>query len=143
MQVFLPYKEPIEVAKCLDRRRLWKQVLEGQQITEAIDGSSTSWRNHPVVKMYKNNLQFVRSYYLCLWQYHMGNIKGALLMNEYANASRPDFITEDFCIQHRRRLYTKDKVFYKDFAKYGESDENWYIVDGKLLKYKNGKLINK
>ena len=47
---------------------------------------------------------------------------------------------DDFIIQHRRRLYTKDKGFYKDFSIYGESDENWYVVDGKLIKYKNGKI---
>lgn len=25
----------------------------------------------------------------------------------------------------------------------GESQENWYYVDGKLLKYINGKIVNK
>ena len=55
----------------------------------------------------------------------------------------PSFITQDFCDQHKRRLYTKDPIHYAQFAEYGTSDENWYVVDGVLRKYVNSKWINK
>ena len=31
-------------------------------------------------------------------------------------------------IQHRKRLYTKDKQFYVQFAEYGETQVNMYII---------------
>lgn len=30
---------------------------------------------------------------------------------------------------------------YPQFAKYGKSEENWYFVDGQIVKYVNGKRI--
>ena len=42
----------------------------------------------------------------------------------------------------KRRLYTKDKEFYKEFAHLGESEVNWYYVDDKWKYYKNGKVVN-
>lgn len=53
----------------------------------------------------------------------------------------PSFLTQEFCDQHKRRLYTKAQELYPQFAKYGKSDVNYYFVDGELLKYKNGKRI--
>lgn len=51
------------------------------------------------------------------------------------------FLTEEFQVQHRRRLYTKSLELYPQFAKYGTSEENWYYVDGKLVRYIKGKMI--
>ena len=52
MQIFLPYKNVFETAKCLDNRRLNKQITECNQILDAIDGAK-AWCNHPITKMYK------------------------------------------------------------------------------------------
>lgn len=41
----------------------------------------------------------------------------------------------------KRRLYTKDNNHYKQWADLGESEENWYFVDGEWVKYRNGKKI--
>ena len=41
--------------------------------------------------------------------------------------------------QMKRRLYTKDKSWYSQWAHLGESVENWYFVDGEWRKYVNGK----
>lgn len=41
----------------------------------------------------------------------------------------------------KRRLYTKDKLFYKQWEDLGESDINWYFVDNEWKYYKNGKKI--
>lgn len=62
MQIFLPYLNIIEVAECLDKRRLHKQIVECKQIIKAIKGETEAWSNHPIVKMYKNNLEFVQAY---------------------------------------------------------------------------------
>ena len=31
--------------------------------------------------------------------------------------------------------------YKKKFAEYGTSEENWYFVDGQIVKYINGKKI--
>lgn len=143
MQIFLPYRNPIDVAKCLDNRRLNKQIIECRQILAAIDGQSKAWSHHPVVLMYAHHGDFVENYLYCLESYQAGDMSTAEFFGCVAVGFLPSFVTEDFLIQHRRRLYTKDNVFYKAFSVYGESFENWYIVEGKLLKYKEGKLQNR
>lgn len=60
-------------------------------------------------------------------------------MQVFTPYPQPNFLTDEFCDQHKRRLYTKNNNFHAYFYKYGESQENWYYVDGKLLKYINGK----
>lgn len=150
MQVFIPYSSPIDVAECLDRKRLNKQIIEAGQIIDAIFGYGKGWFNHPVVKMYKNDVGWLRNYYHCLLYYQKflsTNKKNenyyalALEYNFRAMNCRPKFITEELCIAHRRRLYTKNKQHYKQFANLGESEVNIYYVDGEYVKYVNGKRI--
>ena len=140
MQIFVPYRDPILVAQCLDKRRLNKQIIECHQILDALKGK-IAWSNHPVVKMYKCNIDFVIHYSSCLEYWRDGYRNAALYSNYLALECIPSFIVEEFCIQHRRRLYTKAPDLYPQFAEYGESEENWYYVDGKLVKYINGKRI--
>lgn len=66
MQVFIPYKNVIEIARAMynDRLRYNKQCLEIEQIQRAILGSR-SWKNHPVTKMYENHydwLMFIKKH---------------------------------------------------------------------------------
>ena len=143
MQVFTPYPRPFACAACLDSRRLNKQIIECKQILAAIRGKSQAWKNHPVTKQYREHTEYLEAYMKCLECYKAEKIDLALQYNEKAIANKPDFLTEEFCNQHKRRLYTKNNDFYALFYKYGESQENWYYVDGKLLKYINGKIVNK
>lgn len=141
MQVFVPYPSPIDVAKCLDRKRLLKQQLECTQILEANNGLSDAWLNHPVAKMYKPHNKWLLCYRACIIRYIEGAYDLAEMWSRRADAIRPPFLTSDFCDQHKRRLYTKAPELYPQFAEYGKSDENWYFVDGEIVKYINGKRI--
>lgn len=152
MQVFCPYSNPIDCAKAMwkDQKRYNKQIIETYQIIKAIEGKTKSWVNHPIVKMYKNYKDWLYNYVSCFNMYKF-YIKDSSLDNEFllyalfydseANKNKPYFLTNDFCNQHKRRLYTKSPELYSQFANYGTSDENWYYIDGMLLKYVNGKLI--
>lgn len=150
MQVFIPYAQPIDVAQTLwnDQKRYNKQIIECIQILRAMDGH-TAWSNHPVVKMYKNNRDWLVCYAKCLSSYRLFKETGdrkyigeANAWNINADSCRPDFINKDeIIIQHRKRLYTKAPELYPQFSKYGISDINYYFVDGKILKYRNSKLI--
>lgn len=130
------------MAKCLDRRRLRKQIVECDQILEAIAGESQAWKNHPVVKMYFNNPTWLWYYRETLESYMMGLLT---LAKQYSSQCdyyfRPSFLTQDLCDQHKRRLYTKSPELYPQFAELGTSEENWYFVDGRIIKYKDGKQI--
>lgn len=150
MQVFIPYAQPIDVAQTLwnDQKRYNKQIVECIQILKAIDGNA-AWANHPVVKMYKNDSDWLVCYTKCLCSYREFKKTGDRKYKNEANTwslnadtCRPDFINrDDIMIQHRKRLYTKAPELYPQFSKYGTSDINYYFVDGRLLKYNNGKLI--
>ena len=142
MQVFVPFPSPIEVAKCLDKKRLNKQVIESRQILNAIDGTSNGWKNHPIVKMYKGNTNWLSNYTRTLFYYGHGKKLLARLYSDQADKYfRPSFLTEEFCNQHKRRLFTKSPSLYPQFEVFGTSEENWYILDGKLVKYQNGKRL--
>lgn len=147
MQIFTPYPSPIECAEALwkDQKRFNKQILECKQILDAIDGKK-AWSNHPCTLMYKEHREWLNKYMLCL-KYFKNMIKGEVLISlplsysEEADSIRPSFLTDEFCDQHKRRLYAKAPSLYPQFEKYGTSEINWYFVNGELLKYKDGKRI--
>lgn len=142
MQVFVPYPSPIDVAKCLDSKRLHKQIIECDQIAAAISGASNAWKNHPVVKMYTPYVSWLLNYRNALYYYASGCPKLAALVSYQADEYfKPPFLTESFCDQHKRRLYTKAPELYPQFAEYGKSEENWYVVDNMVHCYVNGKLV--
>ena len=141
MNVFVPYREPFKCAQCLDPRRLNKQIIECQQILDAIHGYTNAWANHPCVLQYNAYPTFIRLYRDCLLSYKYGNIVDARIKSNKALEYLPSFITEGFCINMRKRLYTKDPEYYFLFKQYGTTEENWYFVNGELCKYINGKQV--
>jgi len=141
MQVFVPYAEPILTATVLDKKRMNKQVVECCQILDAIDGKSKSWKNHPVTKMYTPYREWLDRYRICLRYFIENNYEQSKWWSDHADLIRPDFLTDEFCDQHKRRLYTKDPGKYAQFAGLGESEENWYIIDGELVKYIDGERV--
>lgn len=141
MQVFVPYADPYQTAECLDRQRRLKQLTEAVQILDAIDGKSAGWRNHPATKMYAPYREWLFRYKECFNEWLSGNTVKAKWWSNHANLLRPPFMTDEFCDQHKRRLFTKAPELYPQFCPYGESDENWYFVDGELVKYVGGKKI--
>lgn len=65
----------------------------------------------------------------------------AVYYSNLANEIVPDWHTQEYYDQMKRRLYTKDNEHYKQWAHLGESDENYYYVDGVWRKYVNGKRV--
>lgn len=140
MQVFIT-GSPYETAQALDPKRLNKQILECRQIIKAIKGVSPSWANHPCTNMYREHLLWLRFYCVVLDTYKHGYYDMSQVLSEEADKYRPLFHTEDFFNQMKRRLYTKDNEHYRPWASLGESDVNWYHVNGEWLYYRNGKRI--
>lgn len=154
MQIFIPYKSVIDIAKAMynDKLRYNKQCLEIEQIQKAILGSN-SWSNHPVTKMYKNHYDWLLYYKETFIAYKkfmnsksnneaIFNYNQALIWSDRADKVRPQFLNiRELLDAHKRRLYTKSPELYPQFAEYGTSEENWYVIDGQIVKYVNGKRI--
>ena len=139
MQVFI-VGTPFETAMALSKRHLNNQINEAKIILDALNGAK-AWSNHPCVLQYRRYEWWLDNYKKCLEGYAMGDIVRAEVYSILAGAIRPDWHTYEYYDQMRRRLYTKDPKHYKQWAEFGESDENWYFVDGEWRKYVNGKRI--
>lgn len=145
MQVFI-IGTPYETALYLDARRRHKQIIECEQIIKAIKtirGPKSAWANHPAVLQYKNHLDWLEAYTLCLKSWDTMYEEQAPFWSELAGYHKPPFHTQEYFDQMKRRLYTKDPQHYAQWAHLGTSEINWYFVDGEWRHYKDGKLINK
>ena len=135
MQVFI-IGSPLDTAVILDRRRLNKQIIECQQILNAIDGKTKSWANHPCTIQYRDNVKWLIAYMHCLESFFNNDIHKARIWNLYAMDNKPIFHTQDYFDNMKRRLYTKSHEHYKQWEFLGESYENWYWVENNWKIYK-------
>ena len=142
MNVFV-VGSPLETAMCLDSRRLNKQIIECKQIIKAINGETKAWANHPATLQYKNHMDWLICYTHCLEEYRGGFIENASVEDQNAIKYTPDWHTEEYITQMKRRLYTKNNNYYYQWKEFGESDINMYYVDGMWRYYKNGKQLKK
>lgn len=143
MQVFI-IGSPLETAKALDKRRLNKQIIECEQILKAINGETDAYKNHPCTIQYREHVMWLKWYQRCLDLFKRGDLIGAEGCNNSANMIKPKWHTETYFNQMKRRLYTKDKEYYKQWASLGESNCNWYWSqkENRFIKYINGKKLN-
>lgn len=154
MQVFI-VGTPLETAMALDKRRLNRQIQEVKVILDALNGAK-AWSNHPCVLQYRGYKKWLWYYMSVLGEYYQiyhlewlsdeGKESLKPLMyywNDKATQCTPLFHTQEYFDQMKRRLYTKDKEHYKQWAHLGESDENWYWSHEKqeFIKYRNGKKV--
>lgn len=143
MQVFV-VGSPLETAMALDKARLRKQIIECHQILAAIHGEGKGWFHHPVVLMYSepNSVRWLQMYADILEGYLVG-YNGLEIADREAREITPAFHTPEFIKQMKRRLYTKNPEHYKQWAEFGESQDNYYWSPGKCawLMYRNGKLL--
>ena len=140
MQVFIT-GTALQTATALDAKRRNKQCLESRQIMAAIRGESQAWRNHPCTLMYRDHQRWLLAYTQTLVCYRDGQIDRAQRWDRIAQATTPPFHTDDYLAQMKRRLYTKNPEHYSQWAYLGESNINWYYVDGEWRHYSNGKRV--
>lgn len=140
MQVFI-IGSPLETAIVLDAKRLNKQIIECKQILDALNGKK-AWSNHPCVLQYRGHEKWLANYLNCLTLYkHQASIHAGVC-SDLARMCTPQFHTQEYFDQMKRRLYQKNNNHYKQWAHLGESNENWYFVDGEWRIYENGKRVD-
>lgn len=139
MQVFI-VGSPLDTAKALDYRRLNKQIIECKQILDALNGAK-AWSNHPCTLQYREHIIWLYDYMRCLKSYMSGDIFSAEMFSGACDCIRPSFHTQEYFDQMKKRLYSKDPIFYAQWMNLGTTEVNWYFVDGEWRYYKNGKRV--
>ncbi len=144
MQIFCPYPSPLDTARCLNLRHLNNQCNEAKVVLDAINGCK-AWAHHPVVVMYIDHREWLVLYRSCLLEFMNDRLVMAEKLDRMSMIITPQFLTEEFCHNMRRRMYTKDPNHYKIF--FGDlepSDENWYWSpsENRIVKYCGGKRID-
>ena len=140
MNVFI-VGSPLETAMELDRVRLNKQIVECTQMLNALNGETKAWRKHPCTMQYEKHKEWLMEYQECLRAVYKKEFPKAIAHSDLADDLRPEFHTEEFFNQMKRRLYTKDKKFYSQWAHLGTSEVNWYFVNGEWRYYRDGKQV--
>lgn len=136
MQTFLPYKSFIKSLSCLDDKRLGKQRVEAMQILNALQPGSTSrWRNHPAVKMWRGYESELMAYMdIAIYVWVERGFKNTMRMNhpflsrflKDSFSVKIEWLTDDFCAAHRSNLLRKNFEYYSKFG-WKESTDLPYI----------------
>lgn len=139
MQVFI-IGTPLETAMALDPLRLNKQLLETQQILDALNGKK-AWSRHPAVLQYRGYEKWLEHYLSCLTLYKHNASIHAGVCSDLARMCTPEWHCAEYFDQMKRRLYTKNPEYYKQWAHLGKSNQNFYYIDGEWRIYENGKRV--
>lgn len=124
MQVFLPYADYKASLLTLDKKRLFKQVVECGQLINGILGiSSLKTRSHPASRMFKDNINSLIEYHniaydVCVEKYGIKFVKTKKLAYiEDKTMDKPSWIgREDIHSRMRARLLDKDMKFYSQYG---------------------------
>ena len=143
MQVFLPYKNFYQAAKCLDRKRLNKQVLEIRLILKACVYKSKGWINHLIVKMWRGSesllwhfgLTCCNEYFRKTKRVHKYKKWYLRTMNLWTNKNKPEwFSIDEIFLQYQANLFYKNFNHYSQFNWDVEPDKRrFYFIDGKVI----------
>ena len=128
------------VAMTGDTHRYNKQVVEIGQIIDALNGKK-AWSRHPAVLQYRGHEEYLRCYLQCFKWYTRNNTYWVVLFSRQAQLLRPEWHCEEYYINMKRRLYTKNPEHYKQWAHLGKSNQNFYYIDGEWRIYENGKRV--
>ncbi len=155
--VFIPYGDPIEIAKVLDYKRLGKQRVEARQILAIITGEAkwTAWRNHPAVIMWRDFPDALKYYYNIMIREWIA--RGYVNhMTEYKLDQVPEMPWFMSCnpvlLSHRATLLRKD---YSHYIRYFTAPRTYmtrnvlwpiiaekYLTEKQILALQSGKKIN-
>lgn len=138
MQIFI-IGGPLETALELDKRRFNSQIREAKIILNWCNlinnGEGKRWVNQPLAKMYINNIDWLSLYIELFESVKNNDLEKANEIDRLMLQITPNWHCEEYYIQMKRRLYTKNPKFYNKWHYLGESYDNWYWVDGRWKKF--------
>ena len=128
MQTFLPLPDFKQSASVLDKRRLWKQVLEARQIFEAIHNPDYGWQNHAATEMwrgYTDALADYHNYMLVECLRRKINILYPFSLPCPARCAMPQWLGDElFHSSHRAALLYRKPRWYNQFGWTDVPDED-------------------
>lgn len=126
MQTFLPYSDFAVSAKCLDKKRLNKQIVEVAQILKAINNPLYGWQNHPAVNMWRGYQCALAKYGLACyeeWRARHTSLtakhKSGEQIKEFiseTNSEMPPWLNGKIHETHRSKLLFKAPEHYNQFG---------------------------
>lgn len=135
MQTFLPVADFKECARILDKKRVWKQVIEAKMILDTIKTGRKAWANHPVTRMWRGYEGLLASYYNIFLDECIRNRGIKVKKLDYFPLYSLDISTfaipiweqdERLYSSHRSNLLRKDPVYYGKFG-WIEDDKQSYF----------------
>lgn len=120
MQTFLPYKDYVLSASCLDNKRLGKQRVEVKQLYKALTEPDYGWKSHPCTKLWKGyEFQLLLYGIAVCTVWRSRGFKDTLLKyfifqlyKVKFNPEKPKWLTWEFCLRHRSNLIRKKPEHY-------------------------------
>lgn len=155
MQTFLPYADFKLSAQCLDKKRCWKQVVECNQILNALKLSregtipigkkKIGWANHSCTRMWRGYESALKVYHnvffdWCVeyWKIKPVKTKRIELEKDFSYEMPPWFGFPLLHSTHRGRLLDKK---YDFFSQYGWAEQPISEAEGYFWPVdKDGKL---
>jgi hypothetical protein len=148
IQTFLPVPDFKECARILDKKRVWKQVIEAKTILDILvreqepetkENSSglcllisVPWANHPVTRMWRGHEGFLTIYYNTFLRECINERQ--IRVKAYSEIILPSTVyplpswmsDERVYSSHRSNLLRKDPVYYGKFG-WLEDDKQKYF----------------
>jgi hypothetical protein len=119
MQTFLPYRDFVDSAKCLDYRRLGKQRSECKILLRTLF-SGKGWIHHPATKMWAGFEMALCEYYNAIvkeWVNRGYRNNMPLIYLNHCEIVYPSWLGDErFHSSHRSNLLRKDPEYYGKFC---------------------------
>jgi len=130
VQTFLPFASFEESAKVLDKKRLFKQVVEARQIISCLEGEgSLRWANHPAVRMWRGYEEALKQYFNAMlyeWLLRGGRSSYTFYAVD-TSYELPWWLGWDVIHSaYRSNLLRKDPIWYGKFG-WTEKDDLPYV----------------
>jgi len=123
VQTFLISPNPSETAGILDDKRLFKQIVEGNQILDCLLIKESRWKNHPAVKMWKGYESFLVAYVgFMIQEWNMRGYdcsKSKITWFKFDQLSNileckvPHWFSDEFFLAHKSNLIRKKPEHYR------------------------------
>lgn len=138
MQTFLVSSNPSDTAKILDNKRLFKQIVEGNQILDCLLIKETRWKNHPAVKMWKGYERILVVYVGVMiqeWLMRGYSCEKSLntwhkfdkLTERFHQVMCPHWFSDEFFLAHKSNLIRKKPDHYRPIFGLDIPDDLPYI----------------
>lgn len=134
MNIYI-FGSPYTTARLLSKEERLKQLNETHRVMQAINNGDFS---DPLVAQYKDHMQWIKYYRLCLISYRDNNPTGqnlAFMYSEKADKIRPVFHDLDYFV-YCDKLYAQNKAI----DKYYDHEKQIFCRIPAKIAHKSGKI---